>query len=242
MMLTMPPKARPCSAPNPLLTTRNSLTASWEGVARWEPVTVLMVSAPSTVTRLLKSRMPPTEMRVTSDSVKVDCRLVRPVVTPGVSRTKSVNSRPLIGSDSIWLVLITWLTSVRVGSTGGVSVVTTTFSVPAATLTVTSIVATCPTVRTMPVWVDFANPDASVVNSYRPGGILASTYNPFSFETPVYVRLVSVSRSVMVALATVPPLSSRTDPFNCAELPPTCPNEGFANPPRTAIPRTAKNP
>src|SRR2546421_888920 len=93
MMLTMPPKARPCSAPKPLLTTRNSLTASWEGVARWEPVAVLMVSAPSTVTRLLKSRMPPKEMRVTSDSVKVDCRLVRPVVTPGVSRTKSVNNR-----------------------------------------------------------------------------------------------------------------------------------------------------
>src|SRR5712664_2895571 len=169
MMLTMPPKARPCSAPKPLLTTRNSLTASWEGVPRWEPVALLMVSAPSTVTRLLKSRMPPKEMRVTSDSVKVDCRLVRPVVTPGVSRTKSVNSRPLIGSDSIWLVLITWLTSVRVGSTGGVSVVTVTFSAVEATFTVTSIVATCPTVSTMPVCVDFANPEASGDNSERPG-------------------------------------------------------------------------
>ncbi len=39
---------------------------------------VLMVSAPSTVTRLLRSRMPPKEMRVTSVSVIVDCRLVRP--------------------------------------------------------------------------------------------------------------------------------------------------------------------
>ena len=130
-------------------------------------------------------RMPPKEMRVTSDSVKVDWRLVRPVVTPGVSRTKSVNNRPLMGSDSICVVLITWLTSVRVGSTGGVSVVTVTFSALDATFTVTSMVAACPTVRTIPVWVDFANPEASVVNSYRPGGRLARTYNPFSFETAV---------------------------------------------------------
>ena len=99
MMLTMPPMARPCSAPKLLFTTRNSLTASWEGVPRCEPVAVLTVSAPSTVTMLLKSRMPPKEMRVTSASVMVDCRLVRPVVTPGVNRAKSVKSRPLIGRD-----------------------------------------------------------------------------------------------------------------------------------------------
>ena len=165
MMLTMPPKARPCSAPKPLLTTRNSLTASCDGVALCDPVAVLMLSAPSTVTLLFRSRCPPNDMRVTEGSVNVDCRLVRPVVTPGVSRTKSVNSRPLIGSDSIWLVLITWLTSVRVGSTGGVSVVTITLSALDAIFTVTSIVATWPTVSTMPVCVDFANPVASVVSS-----------------------------------------------------------------------------
>jgi hypothetical protein len=55
-------------------------------------VTVLIVSAPSTVTSLLRSRIPPKETRVTSNSVIVDCRLVRPVATPGVSNTKSVKS------------------------------------------------------------------------------------------------------------------------------------------------------
>src|SRR5580658_4896741 len=100
-MLTIPPSARPYSAPNPLFTTRNSLTASCDGVDRCDPVAVLMASAPSTVTALLKSRMPPNEMRVTSNSVIVDCKLVRPVATPGVKRAKSVNSRSRHGTHEL---------------------------------------------------------------------------------------------------------------------------------------------
>ena len=41
--------------------------------------------------------MPAKEMRVVSNSVMVDCRLVRPVATPAVSKAKSVNWRPLMG-------------------------------------------------------------------------------------------------------------------------------------------------
>src|SRR6266852_5218866 len=40
--LTIPPSARPYSAPKLLFTTRNSLTASWDGVARCDPVARLM--------------------------------------------------------------------------------------------------------------------------------------------------------------------------------------------------------
>jgi hypothetical protein len=63
--------------------------------------------------------MPANETRLTSNSVMVDPTLVRPVVTPGVKRAKSVNSRPLIGRLAICLVSITLLSSVRVGSIGG---------------------------------------------------------------------------------------------------------------------------
>ena len=70
MMFTIPPSARPYSAPKLLLTTRNSLTASCDGVARCDPVAELMLSAPSTVTLLFKSRWPAKEMRVTLGSVK----------------------------------------------------------------------------------------------------------------------------------------------------------------------------
>src|SRR5262249_60523119 len=89
-MFTIPPSARPYSAAKLLFTTRNSLTASCDGVARCDPVAVLMLSAPSTVTLLLRSRWPANEMRVTVGSVNVDCRLVRPVVTHGVSEAKDV--------------------------------------------------------------------------------------------------------------------------------------------------------
>src|SRR5438477_603524 len=64
-------------------------------------------AAPSTVSSLLRSRMPPNDTRVTSNSVFVDCKLVRPVATPGVNSTKSVNRRPLIGKDEIWRVSMT---------------------------------------------------------------------------------------------------------------------------------------
>jgi hypothetical protein len=94
-MFTMPPSALPYSAPKLLFTTRNSLTASCEGVARCDPVAVLMLSAPSTVTLLFKSRWPPKEMRVTVGSVNVDCKPILPVVTPGLNNAKSVNRRPL---------------------------------------------------------------------------------------------------------------------------------------------------
>ena len=157
-MLTIPPRARPYSAPKLLFTTRNSLTASCEGVARWEDVTVLMVSAPSTVTILLKSRMPPKETRVTSNSVNVDCKLVRPMATPGVNRAKSVNRRPLIGKLWICCISMTWLISVRVVSTGGTSVLTVTVSPTVATFSVMLTVAAWPTVSWIFVWVYFAKP------------------------------------------------------------------------------------
>ena len=102
---------------------------------------------------IAKSRMPAKETRVTSNSVMVDCRLVRPVATPGVSRAKSVKRRPLMGRESICLVSITWLTSVREGSITGASPVTTTCSPLVATLRTTSTVALWPTVRTKPVCV-----------------------------------------------------------------------------------------
>ncbi len=150
-MFTIPPSARPYSAAKLLFTTRNSLTASCDGVARCDPVAVLMLSAPSTVTLLLRSRCPPNEMRVTEGSVNVDCRLILPVVTPGLSSAKSVNSRPEMGSDWICCVSITWLTSVRVGSMVGASVLTVTSCVVPATFRFTSIVATWATRNTMPV-------------------------------------------------------------------------------------------
>ncbi len=96
-MLTIPPRARPYSAPKALFTTRNSWTDSCGGVERCEPVAVLTLSAPSTVTILLRSRIPAKEMRVVSNSVMVDCKLVRPVATPAVRSAKSVNCRPLMG-------------------------------------------------------------------------------------------------------------------------------------------------
>ena len=98
-MLTIPPSARPYSAPKLLFTTRNSWTASCGGVARCTPLMVLTKSAPSTVISLLNERMPPKEICVTSNSVKVVPRLVRLVATLGVSRAKSVKSRPLIGKS-----------------------------------------------------------------------------------------------------------------------------------------------
>src|SRR6266481_113513 len=114
------------------------------GEERCELVAVFMLSAPSTVTRLLRSRIPPNETRVTSNSVKVDCRPVRPVAMPGVS-----NNRPLMGRELISCVLMTWLISVLVGSITGVSLVTTTISPWVATFRVTSIVANWPTDRSM---------------------------------------------------------------------------------------------
>src|SRR5215471_8157464 len=232
-ILTMPPAARPYSAPKLLFTTRNSWTDSCGGVDRCTPEIVLTKSAPSTVTVLLNDRMPANEICEVSKSVKVVPRLVRLVATPGVSNAKSVNNRPLMGSDSICCVATTWLISVLVGSITGVSVVTTTFSFPEATFSVTSMVAVCPTVSSIPVSVDFANPVASVVNSYRPGGTLASTYSPFSLDTVLYVRLVSVFRSVTDAFATEPPLASRTAP--------TCAVVGLAQVPRISVARTVKN-
>ena len=95
--------------------------------------------------------MPAKETRVTSNSVIVDCKLVRPVATPGVNNAKSVKRRPLIGRESICLVSITWLISVFVGSMTGVSPVTTTSSPLVATFRMMSTVAVCPTVRIKPV-------------------------------------------------------------------------------------------
>src|SRR5215467_12716086 len=185
--------------------------------------------------------MPPKEIWEVSKSVKVVPRLVRLVATPGVSNAKSVNNLPLIGKDSICCVATTWLISVLVGSITGVSVVTTTFSVPEATFSVTSRVAVCPTVNSIPVSVDLANPVASAVNSYRPGITLASTYSPFSFETALYVRFVSLFRSVTDAFATEPPLASRTTPFSCALTAPTCALVGLAQVPRISVARTVKS-
>ncbi len=164
-MFTIPPSARPYSAAKLLLTTRNSLTASCDGVARCEPVAVLMLSAPSTVTLLLRSRCPPKEMRVTEGSVNVDCRLIRPVVTPGLSSAKSVNKRPLMGRAWICCVSTTWLTSVRVGSMVGASVLTTTSWLAPATFSVTSMVATWATRSTIPFCSYLANPCDSTVRS-----------------------------------------------------------------------------
>src|SRR5215831_16569659 len=234
-MLTMPPAARPYSAPKLLFTTRNSCTDSWGGVERCTPEMVLTKSAPSTVTVLLNERIPPKEICDVSKSVKVVPRLVRLVATPGVSNAKSVNNLPLMGRDSICCVATTWLISVLVGSMTRVSVVTTTLSVQEATFSVTSRVAVCPTVNSIPVSVDLANPVASAVNLYRFGITLASTYSPFSLDTVLYVRLVSVFRSVTDAFATEPPLASRTAPFSCALAAPTCAYVGFTQTPRITI-------
>ena len=144
-MLTMPPSARPYSAPKLLLTTRNSCTASWLGVARCTPVMVLTKSAPSTVISLLNERMPPKEICVTSNSVKVVPSAVRLVATLGVRSAKSVKRRLLMGSWVICCVSITWLTSERVVSTTGASVLTMTSSLTAATFRVTLTVAVWPT-------------------------------------------------------------------------------------------------
>ena len=105
-----------------------------------------------------KSRMPPKETRVTSNSVNVDCKLVRPMATPGVNRAKSVNRRPLIGKLWICWVSMTWLISVRVVSTGGTSVLTVTVSPTVATFSVMLTVAAWPTVSWIFVWVYFAKP------------------------------------------------------------------------------------
>ena len=164
-MLTIPPSARPYSAPNPLFTTRNSCTDSCGGVDLWDPVTVFTLSAPSTVISLLRSRIPPKETRVDSNSVIVDCKLVRPVATPAVSRAKSVNSRPLIGRSSICFVSITWLISVLVGSIVGASVLTITSSPCASTFNVILTVAVCPTLSMVPVWVYFEKPLNSAFSS-----------------------------------------------------------------------------
>src|SRR5262249_43368488 len=96
-MLTMPPRARPYSAPKLLLTTRNSLTASCDGVARCDPVAVLMLSAPSTVTLLFRSRCPPKEMRVTVGSVKGGFRPEPPVGNAGAGQAKIRNQPPAAG-------------------------------------------------------------------------------------------------------------------------------------------------
>jgi len=89
--------------------------------------------------------MPAKETRVTSNSVMVDPTLVRPVVTPGVNRAKSVKRRPLIGKLCICPVSITLLISVRVGSIAGVCEVTSTTSRRPSTASVKSSVAVCPT-------------------------------------------------------------------------------------------------
>src|SRR5207249_3499232 len=80
-----------------------------------------------------------------SNSVMVDPTLVRPVVTPGVNRAKSVNRRPLMGKPCICWVSITLLISVRVGSIAGVCDVTSRTSRRPCTVSVTSSVAVCPT-------------------------------------------------------------------------------------------------
>jgi len=86
-------------------------------------------------------------------SVNVDCRLVRPVATPGLSSAKSVNKRPLMGKAAIRCVSTTLLISVRAGSITGVSKLTTTRSPAAAILMLISTVATCPTLSSRPVRV-----------------------------------------------------------------------------------------
>ena len=117
------------------------------------PLAALTKSAPSTVISLLNERMPPNEICVTSNSVKVVPRLVRLVETPGVRRAKSVNTRLLVGSDSTCSGATTWLISLLVGSMVGASVVTTTVSPLAATCRATLTVANCPTVSAIPVCV-----------------------------------------------------------------------------------------
>jgi hypothetical protein len=214
--LTMPPSARPYSALKLLFMTRNSLTASCDGVARCDPLAARMLSAPSTVTALFRSRWPPKEIRMTFGSVKGDWALVWPTETFGLRRAKSVKRRPLTGRAAICSVFTTWLISVRVGSITGVSPVTTTVSSAWAILSVMSMVAFWATLRPMPVRVYLANPPASAVSSYRPGGTSGKMYNPSAEETVWKTLLVAMSRSVIDVFTTAPPVSSRTAPFNCA--------------------------
>ena len=76
-----------------------------------------------------------------------------------------MNSRPLMGNDWICSVATTWLTSVRVGSIKGASVLTSTTSVAAATFNEMSMVAICATRSTTSFCTAFAKPVNSADSS-----------------------------------------------------------------------------
>src|SRR5713101_5646445 len=145
--------------------------------------------------------------------------------TPGVSRAKVDQRRPLMGNSlmdfsstleakSAWLVL-----------TRGASAVTLTLEEVEPTTSFNSTSVTRPTSTTIFSSRRVAKPDASAVTKYTPGWRLVTRNSPRSSKVAVDSWLVPLLMTLTVAVETVSPCASRTLPpiapfvVDCAKAP-----------------------
>ena len=214
-MLTTPEPERPRRASKRLVAIWNSCTASCETFCTAPPTTSSFVSAPSTVTLPPRPNWPADEM--TTVLVFVGSKFGAGAL-PGVSSASSRKLRPLSGrfSISLWSMMRSTLEDSTSMSGRAPSRMTVSETLP--TLRLTSSGALWPTRSgTGDSGVQAANPCASTLTSYSPGGRFGNVYAPSSF--------VFVSRAAPVATlvartdapVTNAPLGSVTTPRRVAD-------------------------